>query len=389
MRQTAYTAFVDAYEDRHFYQVTYPEAYVFAHSRHTYLDIDELRDGDGVPEAGAPVQLLIKNIGVNSGDYAETKYTDMNGKTTFDLARFLQIFMEGSVKPDADFDYTDPSKLVAMNIVHLELNAFGTQFWEEDFEVVNGADEPTDNWWSGERRLKWWVNYPFTFDFRNLDEASLQVDGLAAVTKTLPQVTPDTSTYGRIRINMNGFVNPTAKTVKLSTNDGMGAFNGAFSGSVYNAVTLEARPQAMTGKHVYLRWLNRHGELSYWLFNRYSSQRATKAADSQRAYVKDERFDSLETIDNATIRTMTQQREIKVFTDALDGFDYEVVRQIFAAPFADMLIPELSKIDGPYWRRVHIKPETQVEPLQHSDDYTTNRQVTITITMPEEGQIFV
>ena len=73
----------------------------------------------------------------------------------------------------------------------------------------------------------------------------------------------------------------------------------------------------------------------------------------------------------------------------MDGIDYEIVRQLFTAPFVDMLLPEFSSVDTPAWQRVHVKAETQTEILRHSDDNTFNRQVTITLTLPEEGQLFV
>lgn len=388
MRQTEVTDFVDHYEDRNFYQITFPEDYIFAHSRHTYIDIDELRDQDYVPNSGGTVMITIRDADTNKS-YSEYRRLDERGKATFDISRFLQIFMEDTMREDAYFDYNDDSKIVARHVIVVGLKYGGVYFWEREFQVVNGADEVTDCWWNKERRLKWWVNYPFTFDFRNIEWASAEINnsGLEQ-TLILPQITPYNSTIGRIRINTNRLLTPVVKVVKIYTQNGMGFLNGSF-GQMNNTVVIEAKPQAMSSRYIYLRWLNRHGELSYWLFNRYSFQRATKATDSQRAYIKDERFDQYGTCDNSTIRTMSQQREIKAFTDALDGFDYDVVRQLFAAPFADMLITEHSTIDTPLWQRVHIKPETQVEPLQHSDDYTTNRQVTITITMPEEGQIFV
>jgi hypothetical protein len=82
--------------------------------------------------------------------------------------------------------------------------------------------------------------------------------------------------------------------------------------------------------------------------------------------------------------------EIKCFTDALDGIDYEIVRQIFTAPFVDLYLPEPSQeMKQAQWQRVHIKAETQTEALRHADKYTYTRQVTITLTLPEEGQLFV
>lgn len=386
MRQTAYTPFYDQNEDRHSYQATYPEEYIFAHSRHTYVTVDQLRDAEGVLETGVPVRLFIQDTDADVG-YTETKYVDSEGKVNFDVARFLQIFMDGTVEPDADFDYTEDSKMVARKTVHIEMHTFGVKFWEEDFDVVNGADEVTDCWWSEPRQLKWWPAYPFTFDYWNFDEASVTVnDGTAAVTR-LPEVIPDPSSNSRIRINAAYFTGANSK-LKVLSQYGKGFSLGSFDNQ-RNSVTLVAQPQPIAEKYVYLRWLNRHGELSYWLFNRHSVQRTPKASDSMRAYVKDERFNEFDTCDNALLRYMTVNKELQVFSDALDGFDYDVVRQLFTAPFVDMLIPERSLVNAPVWLRVHIKAEKHVEPLRHADDYTMNRQVTVTLTLPEEGQIFV
>jgi hypothetical protein len=79
-----------------------------------------------------------------------------------------------------------------------------------------------------------------------------------------------------------------------------------------------------------------------------------------------------------------------VFTDALDGIDYEIVRQIFTAPFVDLYLPDQSsRFNKAVWKRLNINAATQSEALRHADLYTLNRQVTITLTLPEEGQIFV
>ena len=388
MRQTEVKDFVDQYEDRNFYQITFPEDYIFAHSRHTYIDIDELRDQDYVPNSGGTVMITIQDEDTNKS-YSEYRRLDERGKATFDISRFLQIFMEDTLRQDADFDYNDDSKIVARHVIAVKLKYGGVYFWEREFEVVNGADEVTDCWWNKERRLKWWVNYPFTFDFRNIEWASAEINnsGLEQ-TLILPQITPYNSTNGRIRINTNRLLTPVVKVVKIYTQNGMGFLNGSF-GQMNNTVVIEARPQAMSSRYIYLRWLNRHGELNYWLFNRQSLTRKTKATDSQRAYVKDERFAGYG-IDNALLRTLTVEGEIKCFTDALDGIDYEIVRQIFTAPFVDLYLPEPSQeMKQAQWQRVHIKAETQTEALRHADKYTYTRQVTITLTLPEEGQLFV
>lgn len=389
MRQTAYTAFYDQYEDRNFYQVTYPEDYIFVHSRHTYIDIDELRDGDGVPNSGGTVMMQITDTDTNK-TYIEYRRLDERGKATFDISRFLQIFMEDTLREDADFDYNANSKAVARHYIYVGLKYAGVFFFQYYFEVVNGADEPTDNWWDGQRRLRWWYNFPFTFDFRNLDEANIQKNGGTVVTGPLPQITPDNFQYTRIRINAHSVGGLWANTLKVSSNAGMGFLDGSFFATKMNSVLLIGDGCTPSEQNLYLRWLNRHGELSYWLFNRHSQQRSTKASDSQRAYIKDERIGANNTIDNALLRTLTTTGELTAFTDALDGIDYEIVRQIFTAPFVDLYLPDQSqRLKNAVWKRLNIKAGSQTEALRHADQYTMNRQVSITLTLPEEGQIFV
>ena len=389
MRQTALTAFEDQNEDRNFYQLTYPENYIFAHSRHTYINIDRLSDADNIPNSGGTVLLEIKDNDTNI-TYSEARYLDWNGKADFDIGRYLHILMEDTLRADADFDTTANSKLVANHSVTVRLKYGGVWFWTYDFEVVNGADEPTDNWWDGQRRLRWWYQFPFTFDFRNIDEASIQKNGGAVIVGNLPQITPDTKTYSRIRINATSVGGLWANTLRVSSNYGMGFIDGGFSGNKSNSVLLIGNGCQPSEQNAYLRWLNRHGELNYWLFNRYSQQRSIKASDYQRAYIKDERIGANATIDNALLRTLTIEGEMTVYTDALDGIDYEIVRQIFTAPFVDLYLPDQSdRWKKAVWKRLNIKAGSQTEALRHTDTYTQNRQVTITLTLPEEGQIFV
>lgn len=383
-----------SYNNEFWFQITYPEDYIFAQSRHTYINIDRLHDIDHYPNQGMPVKMQITDTTANK-TYAEVRYLDKDGKAMFDIARFLQVFMEDTVKPDTITHDNDQSTLVIAHAVTISLfyDIETTAFWTlSTFEVVNGADEVMDNWWNGTRRLRWWHNYPFTFDFRNLDEASITVNDGAATVGHLPQITPDAFTYSRIRVNPKYLAaNANKLEVATTSNTGMGFVFGHFYSTKRNVVVLLGNSCARSDKDIYLRWLNRHGELSYWLFKRYSVQRKFKATDNQRAYIKDERIDETTmVIDNALLRALTVEGELKCYTDSLDGIDYEIVRQMFSAPFVDLYLPEPSALmKTAVWHRVHIKPETQTEVLRHADDYTKNRQVTVTLTMPEEGQIFV
>lgn len=382
MRTTGYIQ-----NGNYFTEVTYPEPYVFAHSRHTYIRLDHFDDNSHAPVNAALIDCTI--LDVNSGTiYTESKYTDKQGKATFDIGRILQIMMDGTLHDDAAFDYTDDSKMVAAKQVQISMSHQGTTFFASDIETVNGADEATDNWWYRDRRLRWWCNYPFTFDFRNTDEATITINGGISTVGPIPMVTPDTMNYSRIRINPKA-ITESAKSLDVFIRRGMGFVLGSFSDNKRNTVTLVGDDCELAKDKIYLRWLNRHGELSYWLFGRQSLQRKMKSTDSHRAYAKDDIFDDHDTCDSGLLRTITSEGELVAYSGALDGIDYEIVRQLFTAPFVDMLLPEFSSVDTPAWQRVHVKAETQTEILRHSDDNTFNRQVTITLTLPEEGQLFV
>lgn len=385
MRQTDYLIYGD---DMFRYQVTYPEAYIFAHSRHTYIDIDHLNDIDGYPEIGSKVTMTVTDR-TTSRSYSETRRIDQNGKAVFDIGRFLQVFMDETLKDDCEFDYSSNSKMVSCHEVAASLTFGSSQFWTETFEVVNGADEITDNWWDGQRRIRWWYNFPFTFDFRNIDEANVQKNGGASLTVNMPHVTPDPHSYSRIRVNPKYFGNNNT-SLMVWTTGGIGFLDGSFSYTKQNSVLLSGIGCVPSEKYLYLRWLNRHGELSYWLFYRDSVSRKTKENDSVRSYVKDERIGPDGTIDNSLLRTLELESEIKGFTDALDGNDYEIVRQIFAAPFVDLYLPDQSvRLNKAVWKRLNIKAGTYQEELRHSDAYTVDRHVIITLTLPEEGQLFI
>lgn len=382
MRDTGELSYLIGDDERHYYRILFPEAYVFAHSRHTFVDLKYHKDEDYSPDYNAPITITVT---CNFKQYTETKYADMNGSVKFDIGAFLRAFLDGTMKEDSIFDYSQYSKMVSAVAVTVTLKYNSTQFWTEDFEVVNGADEYVDDWWKDERRLHWWYSYPFTFDYRNLDEAGITIGSGATTVGPLPQITPDSMTYSRIRINPKVFASSATK-LEVNAQGGMGFSNGSFNTRA-NKVVLIGHACARNEKDVYLRWLNRHGELNYWLFHRYSMKRSLKDNEHTRAFINDIwPEDTL--LDNADIRNKTATRELTAYSGELDGFDYEIVRQLFTAPFVDMFERVIST-NNYVWQRVQLKAETQTEALRHADKYTRNRQVVITLVMPEEGQIYL
>ena len=398
--RTTQVIYDDVYEDRNIAYISYPEACVFVHSRHVYLKAD-MRDGDNVPNSGRYVILTLTDNDTNVS-YSVGKYADQNAIVIFDLSRLLQILTD-FVKPDCIFDYRDDSALAQSHTVTIALSEPGIHaFWNDTVEAFNGSDEINDLWWNTVRRLRWWTAYPFTFDYANVDEASIQIDGGIVEVGNFPQIVT-TKSVSRLRVNPAGtkFSLLANRIIKVSisangmlmrisgtSDSGHVAGTSLFSNNVANTLFIGVDRRETTEADVYLRWLNRHGELCYWLFKRYSGSRNVSATESYRAMVEDDRY--INGIrDNARLLTRSLKSELTIYTDFLQQWEYEHVASLFDAPFADML--EQKTYDPTngiiHWNRVHVKAGNHVENLKNFSEHDTNKQIVLTLTMPDQNHI--
>ena len=397
--RTDHVTYDDVNEDRNGAYISYPEACVFVHSRHVYLEAD-MRDGDNSPNPGRYVILTLTDNDTNES-YSVGKYADQNAIVRFDLSRLLQILTD-FVKPDALFDYRYDSALAQSHNITVALSEPGiTAFWEDTVDAFNGSDEIDDLWWTAARRLRWWTAYPFTFDFPNVYEASVQIDDGTATVERFPQITT-TKDVSRLRVNPAGSkFNWTAdRLIKFSTNEGLsiGIAGTSDSGHVVgtslftddadNTLFLGVDNREATEADVYLRWLNRHGELCYWLFKKYSESRNVSVTESYRAMVADDRYDD-SVRDNAMQLARSLKRELTIHSDLLQQWEYEHIASLFDAPFVDMLEQKTydPANDVIRWNRVHVKAGNHVESLRNFSAHDTNKQIALTLVMPDQNHI--
>lgn len=398
--RTARVIYDDVYEDKNIAYISYPEACVFVHSRHVYLKAD-MRDGDNIPNSGRNVILTLTDNDTNVS-YSVGKYADQNAIVIFDLSRLLQILTD-FVKPDALFDYSRDSELAQSHTVTIALSEPGIDaFWSDTVEAFNGSDEINDLWWTETRKLRWWPAYPFTFDFANVDEINVQIDYGMVQAGPFPLI-DTTRDVSRLRVNPAGpkFSWSAQRIIKFSiaangmslgiaqySDNGHVAGTSLFFDNVANVLFLGVDNRARTEADVYLRWLNRHGELCYWLFKRYSGSRNVSATESYRAMVEDDRYIN-GVRDNARLLTRSLKSELTIYTDLLQQWEYEHVASLFDAPFADML--EQKTYDPTngiiHWNRVHVKAGNHIENLKNFSEHDTNKQIVLTLTMPDQNHI--
>lgn len=403
MRKNSTVAtFTDSYGDRHRYIACRPERYTFAHSRHIYYQV-ELRDGDGVADYGVPVTATITDADSNKS-YSVMKYTDRNGKVTFDLACFIQA-LSAEIFDNGDFDYSNASEMVNALVVDGKMTAYGTDFAQFETQAVNGTLEVTDRWWSGQRRLAWWTGFPFTFDFDNVDEVTWKVDSGTLTTHAFPQIAPSPFDHPRIRVNPSSFGITPNRQLRISTSKGMcfGIANSSATSNVpgsaiflfsndkisyQNSLVLEARNCTPRMSDVYVRWLDKHGELSYWLLRRYSETKTTTMAESRKALPLDERFSDDRIMDNAVIAEYDSKGELVAYSGFVEKWEYDLLLTMTDAPFVDMLdMAEYLGYGTARWHRVHIKPGSFAENQKNVADNMPNRQFVATFILPEQNHI--
>lgn len=403
MRKNSTVAtFTDSYGDQHRYIACWPERYTFAHSRHIYYQV-ELRDGEGVADYGVPVTATITDADSDKS-YSVMKYTDRNGKVTFDLACFIQA-LSAEIFDNADFDYSNDSELV--NAINLEgkMTAYGKDFAQFETQAVNGTMEVTDRWWSNDRRLAWWKNFPFTFDFANVDEVSVTPDGGATTVRLFPQIDPTPFDFPRLRVNASYFQLNPRRSVHFFTNNGMifgiaapsdlnnvpGSAMFLYSspkGSYSISLDLEVRDCEPKAGDVYVRWLDKHGELSYCLLHRYRETKTTTMSESRKALPLDERFVDDKVMDNAVIAEYDSKSELVAFSGFVEKWEYDLLLTMTDAPFVDMLdMGEYINEGVIRWHRIHVKPGAFAENQKNVADNMPNRQFVATFILPEQNHI--
>ena len=371
-------------EDTYYYSVIYPEAIVFAHSRHAYIKINIL-DNDSFPESA--LALAFRVIHPNGSQFTETRYTDASGNLTIDIARILQI-MTDNVKDEMNFDYENEITLRPGSDMKVRIYDGSVQVVEITFDLYNGADDIGDKWWNsvhGKRKLKWFKNYPFTFDFPNVSEVNYQRDNGIIVADSSWQQGQTSLTYGIQRVSaLNTILSLATQCVDIWT-PWYGFDEEGVLQSFTNRVSLEIDNQTYDKRKIYLRWIGKHGEVFYWLFDRHSLTEDVSREMSRRAMTPNWRDDN-GLLDGDVIDGYDVEREMVVYSGMLDKGYYDLVHSVVDSPVVDILMND--DLTDPLWNRVSVKGGSYTESLKYpalSSD--RNKQVVLTLALPKKGGI--
>lgn len=321
------------------------------------------------------------------------RYTDANGCLTVDIGRMMQVVTDNvAQEPDIDYRTVGGVVLSKASRRHIRFYDGGTAICNIAFDAHNGADDIADCWEDnsigGPRRLKWFKSYPFTFDFPNVTQEVLRRDGgntsIGAHTHITTTLT--NAVQRVIPANIAGLA-AARRTIDIASaaDDGF-CFNrlGVLTAG-RNRVFIEIDAQPYDTRKVYLRWLGKHGELFYWLFNRQyvEDSVSSETYDTAGGAVS---YDLLTGIaDDGVTAIKAASRRLAVHSGLLNGHYYRLVRSVMSSPVVDMLAHHNygDERTYPLWRRVTIEAKKSSEIVRHPDTQgNASRELTLVIDIP-------
>lgn len=372
------------------YTTEVPDELIFIYSKHVYFHA-HIEGG-----AGVQIRLTIANQ-----DYIiihdEWRYADGEGRVTFDIARVLQMLTDSRDKEMSAlmYDANDnaPWNMPSWNIsltwnAEMEQGVFQSvqlaQYFTT-FVLVNGAHDNAYDWRNTPKekdaiRLKWWSEYPFTFDFINTDVIGVNQNGTREVYDIIKL--PADSMYQMIRLNPAG-LDITANMALIFPRYlvGVTIIDGELYSDKRNFVMLDVDRCPRSDRKTYLRWLGSHGEVFYWLFDNVTEDISVKSETYSRA-MPDNEFRGLVTNrmrGNGLIRHSEMTRTRTIATEYLDNGYYDIVQSVASSPCVDMLIGD---DNSEKWQRVNVGDASFSRSLKTADRAKRHR-IVLTIEISE------
>lgn len=283
-----------------------------------------------------------------------------NGECITDFKTYVQALFDGCI--NAAYDWTIGYDTSVLNIlVGIEVNAYDDrdgQLASIDFttNMVWGAPKYGETW-NGYKRLTWFTHYPFTFGiYLSKLNANLLIGYEGAPNELL-------------KIPVNGIVDfyagilPSgAKYWNIYDYDGeiqQGTFDNTFdptfrltTGGKQSLLLRIDRDDAESG--IYLRWIDRHGFIRYWLF---AAGEETREIASDLSFIRNNLADYLYGYygDNGRRQGYDRTDSIKLCAPLVDSDTFDMLQDLASSPVVDMYLGGDWTQEEDQWMSVTIK----------------------------------
>ena len=284
----------------------------------------------------------------------------LNDSCITDFKTYVQALFDGRIH--AAYDWTiDYDSSVLYLQVGIEVNAYDDrdeQLASFDFRtnMVWGAPKYWETW-NGYKRLTWFTHYPFTFGiYLSKLNANILIgyEGVPNKIEKIPingmvdfyaGILPSGAKYWNIydydgEIQQGTFDNTFDLTFRLTT-----------GGKQLLLLRID-RDDAESG--IYLRWIDRHGFIRYWLF---AAGDETREIASDLSFIRNNLEDYLYGYygDNGRRQGYERTDSIKLCAPLVDSDTFDMLQDLASSPVVDMYLGGDWTQEEDQWMSVTIK----------------------------------
>lgn len=288
--------------------------------------------------------------------YTETRKLH-EGRAEFDISRIMQTLAPG---PDSLTERLLQSGPSLGEVFSLEVQLAGTTILTEQngIHALYGAlDAGEEYGQKTTRRL--FLNYPQTINM--WEEPHGRFEFKLAGEWFTPEYVEGGASCREVDILETAYGIPLASlqngwTVTGSTTWYSAIKDGEVTMQPLRAIVL-VPDLAPRGCGAYLRWLNRRGEMSYWLFDKVQLETVSAVAETFQRYYEGDPVEPVDQIyRNAEKRTYDETRRQTISAARLTGEEFDDLCSLMTSPVVEML-DDTEDV----WHRVNVEAGTQAK----------------------------
>lgn len=311
--------------------VEYPNAIAFMYSRQPVI----VQSGS----SGSYETTLIVTCETNGGASYTEKRRMLNGRAEFDISRIMQTLARNVDGVLQRVDYEGGSALAEVFSLTVKVANNTVLTLENGIQALYGALDAGEVYGTkSTRRL--FLNYPQTINMWKdvLGNFQAQVAGVTVV----PPYADDAALCREVC--PQGFLGDAVLTALKGGQTVTGWTSWLYRLQEGNQSAQQTRDITLIpddsprGLGVYLRWLNRRGEVSYWRFDKTQLETAGAVAESfRRFYEGDPAAPVDQVFRNEDKRNYEEQRRLGITTTGLSEEEFDDLCTLLTSPVVEML----------------------------------------------------
>lgn len=310
--------------------VQYPNAIAFMYSRQPVIV------QCGTADYETTVKVTCETNG--GASYTETRRM-LNGRAEFDISRIMQTLARDVDEVLQRVDYTAGSSLAEVFSLEVSVNGQTSMSLQSGIQALYGALDAGEVYGQpATRRL--FLNYPQTLNMWRdaLGNFQTQFSGVtnspsyAAGSATCREVCPQNFLSGALLSALRGGVALSGWTSWLYR------LQEGVQSTQQTRETVLIPDNSPRGCGVFLRWLNRRGEVSCWRFDKSQLETAGSVAESFRRYYDGDPAAPVDTVfRNEDKRSYDETRRLGITATGLSEEEFDDLCTLLTSPVVEML----------------------------------------------------